>query len=215
MKKKNLLTAAASLALVAVIGVGATLAYFTDKTEVKTNVFTTGNVDVELIDEAFKVDEDEIWTYEKNEKGGYDYSNVMPGDQIGKNVAVAVQEGSQDCYVAIRVFITNESDPEGLVTDMQPLYDQIVAASEQRGWLCADGGAGSLVFYYPHAISANSAENTAYLFSYLNIPGEWGNEYVGAELNIDVAAAAVQAANLPAPELGNTTVDELNKLFVG
>lgn len=215
MKKKNLLTAAASLALVAVIGVGATLAYFTDKTEVKTNVFTTGNVDVELIDEAFKVDEDEIWTYEKNEKGGYDYSNVMPGDQIGKNVAVAIQEGSQDCYVAIQVTITNESDPEGLETDMKPLYDQIIAASEQRGWLRAESGAGSLVFYYPHAISANSAENTAYLFSYLNIPGEWGNEYVGAKLNIDVAAAAVQAANLPAPELGNTTVDELNKLFVG
>ena len=42
MKNKRFLTGAISLALVAVVSVGATLAYFTDKTETAENVFTTG-----------------------------------------------------------------------------------------------------------------------------------------------------------------------------
>ena len=42
MKRKNALIAAASLLLVAVIAVGGTLAYFTDTTAQRDNVFTTG-----------------------------------------------------------------------------------------------------------------------------------------------------------------------------
>ncbi|OUN80312.1 hypothetical protein B5G03_16890, partial [Gemmiger sp. An50] len=45
MKKKNILTAAVSLSLVACLSIGATLAYFTDKSDTMTNVFTTGKVD--------------------------------------------------------------------------------------------------------------------------------------------------------------------------
>ncbi len=47
MKKKKILTMVAAVALVAVIGVGATLAYFTDK-DSKTNVVTMGKVDIDL-----------------------------------------------------------------------------------------------------------------------------------------------------------------------
>ena len=54
MKKKNILTAAVSLSLVACLSIGATLAYFTDKTDVQTNTFKAGNVDVTLIDQFDK-----------------------------------------------------------------------------------------------------------------------------------------------------------------
>ena len=47
MKNKKLLTAATSVALVAVVGVGATLAYFTDSEE-QTNVVNMGHVDIDL-----------------------------------------------------------------------------------------------------------------------------------------------------------------------
>ena len=56
MKKRNLLISLLSLALVAVIGVGATLAYFTDKTDTKKNTFTTGKVDIVLHDMSPEVD---------------------------------------------------------------------------------------------------------------------------------------------------------------
>lgn len=226
MNKKNILTAAVSLSLVACLSIGATLAYFTDKTDVKTNTFTTGNVDVTLIDQAFKEDPNATWTVgtKPNEQGGYDYSNVMPGDHIGKNVAVQINDGSQDCYVALSVRIENTNDPEGLYTDMSDLYKQIVAVSADYGWLYDYTTNGAMVFYYPMALKADSLDDTAQLFTYLDIPTEWGNEYTNSTLNITVQAAAVQVANLNAPvgiedtrEVNDSidSVVELNKLLFG
>ncbi len=52
MNKKKLVTTFGSLALVGVIGVGASLAYLSDKTNTLTNTFTIGsNIDITL-DEA-------------------------------------------------------------------------------------------------------------------------------------------------------------------
>ena len=226
MNKKNILTAAVSLSLVACLSIGATLAYFTDKTETAQNVFTTGNVNVTLIDQAFKDDENASCEYNpaRNENGGYDYTHVMPGDKIGKNVAVEIADGSEDCYVAVSVRIENTNDPEALYTDMSDLYAQIIAVSADYGWLYDYTSNGAMVFYYPIALTNSSADNIAPLFSYLNIPTEWGNEYANSTLNITVQAAAVQAANLNAPagiedtrEVNDSinSVVELNKLLFG
>ncbi len=53
MKKKTILVAAIAVMLVAALVVGGTLAYFTDKTEVKDNVFTVGNVKIDLIESTY------------------------------------------------------------------------------------------------------------------------------------------------------------------
>ena len=50
MTKKKILVLALSLAMVAILAVGGSLAYFTDKDEA-TNVFTVGNVKIELIEQ--------------------------------------------------------------------------------------------------------------------------------------------------------------------
>lgn len=42
MQKKKLLTAIMSLSLVAVVGIGGTFAYLSDKTELVTNTFAVG-----------------------------------------------------------------------------------------------------------------------------------------------------------------------------
>lgn len=47
MDKKKMITMLVALTLVATVGIGATLAYFTDKDAV-TNVITMGKVDVSL-----------------------------------------------------------------------------------------------------------------------------------------------------------------------
>ena len=52
MKKKTILVAAIAVMLVAALVVGGTLAYFTD-TKAKDNVFTVGNVSIQLIESTY------------------------------------------------------------------------------------------------------------------------------------------------------------------
>lgn len=98
-----------SLALVAVIATGATLAYFTDTTGEVKNVFTVGNVDIDL-------DEDN-WT---------DDSQIMPGIRITKEPYVK-NIGKNDAYVRVKVtfnkwdtiskFATNGAFNDSIVKD--------------------------------------------------------------------------------------------------
>ena len=70
-----------------VVTVGGTLAWLTDVTEKVENVFTTSNVDIEL-DET---------------KAQY---KMVPGVEIAKDPKVTVIEGSEACYVFIKVEYT-------------------------------------------------------------------------------------------------------------
>ena len=99
MSKKNILTAAVSLSLVACLSIGATLAYFTDKTQTAQNVFTTGKVDIELID-RLPVDYDEkahTWkAVDSGDNTGIEYTDVMPGDYLQKEVGFTTAADSRD-----------------------------------------------------------------------------------------------------------------------
>ena len=52
MKKRRILAIAMSLVIVAILAIGATLAYFTD-TDKETNTFTVGNVKIDLIESQY------------------------------------------------------------------------------------------------------------------------------------------------------------------
>ena len=56
MNKKRVTALAVSLSLVAVIGIGATLAYFTDQTDTQ-NVINMGHVDIDLVEHEITQDE--------------------------------------------------------------------------------------------------------------------------------------------------------------
>ena len=60
MNKKRVTALAVSLSLVAVIGIGATLAYFTDQTDTQ-NVINMGHVDIDLVEHEITQDEDGNW----------------------------------------------------------------------------------------------------------------------------------------------------------
>ena len=79
--KKKLTAVALVVCMLAIMLVGASLAYFTDKDEA-TNVFTVGNVDIELV-EVFD---------ENNAK-------LMPGVRVNKDVSIKLAAGSEDAYV--------------------------------------------------------------------------------------------------------------------
>lgn len=80
MKKRTILTAAIAVLLVAVLVVGGSLAYFTDK-DSATNTFTVGNVDITL-----------------NEVFNATNAKLMPGVNINKDVTIT-NTGDNDAYV--------------------------------------------------------------------------------------------------------------------
>ena len=168
MKNKKLISMVVAIALVAVIGVGATLAYFTDKDEV-TNVITMGHVDVDL-DEP---------NYEGKDDENNEVKDVEPGQEITKDPTITVVQGSEDAYVRATIAY------EGLTDDQIAELAIVINA----GWYFneADG------YYYYNAKLA--AGESATLFESVKIPETWGNEVADLRFEIIVNAEAIQADN--------------------
>lgn len=218
MKTKNILMMALSLSLVAVITVGGTLAYFTASAKPKQNVFTTGNVDIDLVDQAYPID-GSSWDISEQQtpSGGYEYTNVIPGDIIGKKVGVSLKSGSADCYIAIKVELSSTVD--GL--DMSNIITQLqttVVDSNKWQYLYDAQDANTIVFYSQTALSA--ANESMQLFDRFQVPTTWGNEVVNNRFDMTVSAAAVQVVALDPPALKtdgtpNDALQELLNAFEG
>lgn len=196
MKKRNLLISILSLALVCIIGVGATLAYFTDKTETKVNVFTSGHVQINLLD---KTEPNENQIGGKYTDTGIAYEDVMPGDQISKIVGVESVIDSESAWVAIRVEVNNVnlpySEEEAAVTE--EIYGLVNDQVAVEAWTAVPQEDGSVVYYFNTPLDPYSEYKAAMLFDHIDIPGaEWGNAYADMSFDIDVQAAAVQSRNV-------------------
>ncbi len=232
MKKKNALIAAASTLLVAMIAVGATLAYFTDTTAQRDNVFTTGKVDIGIVDisPVGTVDSKEMVVATGDNHGnGLSYTDIMPGDLISKTVGATVEEGSQPCYLAIRVTAqaevpNSQNASVNSASVSSQLLDLVAAEVDTDKWIVSRDG-DALLCYYREAVSytapaagetANPA-NQVTLFEHFTIPGEeWDNNYAQAGFSLSISAAAVQQKNLDAPSLipaANTAAIQLQGLF--
>lgn len=202
MKKnrRNLFVSLLSLALVCVVAIGATLAYFTDKTEVAQNVFTTGHVNIELIDKTEPAEGQVGGNYTDT---GITYSKVMPGDNISKIVGVESVIDSEAAWVAIRVDVNNVDLPysdreEAATSEIYNLVDEQVNDELWTRVLQADG---TVVYYYNAALNPFTENKAAMLFDHIDIPGvEWNNDYADMSFDIDVQAAAVQARNVTMEE---------------
>lgn len=93
MRKKTILSAALALSVTAILAVGGSLAYFTDN-DAEDNVFTMGNVDIELNEE-----------FEQNSK-------LYPGeekDAVTKEVDVT-NTGTEDAYVRVQIAVPTALD---------------------------------------------------------------------------------------------------------
>lgn len=94
MSKRKILTLAMALSMIAILAVGATLAYFTD-TDTKTNTFTIGDVDI---------------TLEEN----FPETELHPGEENALDKVVTVKNvGSEDAYMWIELWIPAELDVIG------------------------------------------------------------------------------------------------------
>lgn len=88
MKKKNLILTLTAVMLAFAIGVGGTIAYFTDTTESKVNTFTVGNVAIDLTEDKWVANADHT---------------LMPGSSYEKDPTITVAANSQDAYVFLKV----------------------------------------------------------------------------------------------------------------
>ena len=116
MKNKKALKLIGALALVATVGVGATLAYLTDKSNIVRNSFTVGT--------GYEIDDDTnlaVWIDEKKngepaegeltvtDDGvlrtlvGNTYSDVLAGDELDKDPELNIAAGSVKSYAFIQV----------------------------------------------------------------------------------------------------------------
>lgn len=84
--RKKIIALVVCLLLIAVAAIGSSLAYFTDKEEA-TNTFTVGKVDIELTEPNWNPQD----------------SKIMPGIEIPKDPTIAVVEGTEDCWVFLKL----------------------------------------------------------------------------------------------------------------
>jgi len=178
MKNSKLLVFALSLVAVAAVGVGSTLAYFTDN-EKATNELTMGNVNISLTESEWKGNKD----------------GVVPGASYKKNPTVIVENGSADCYVRVKLEFAELTDDQ-----IAQFTDETTTDGNldiQEGWVESDG-----YYYYQNVMSAGAS---ATLFENILIPYSWGNEMVGKEISLTVQAEAIQADNF-APETADGVI---------
>ncbi len=106
---KKTLVMVVSLALVAMLAIGGTLAYLTVDPIEKSNVFTVGDIDIELNEKydgtKGAATPEEILDADGN-MTGVKYNGVMPGDYLQKEVSVA-NTGKNPAYVAVEVTFDN------------------------------------------------------------------------------------------------------------
>lgn len=192
MKNNKILKFVLSIALVGVIGVGATLAYFTD-TDNAINTITMGHVDIDLYEPE--------WS--KNNPNSK-IEDVKPGQVIVKDPTVKVIEGSADAYVRMKITVTGnlneEKAAELFVKNENGTYKYLDI--DNSLWTSVEIKEDDVTVYYFYYKDALSAGDVVTLFDNVTIPATWGNDVVGKSFNINVTAEAIQADNFTP-----TTVD--------
>ncbi len=176
--KKSLITMLVALVLVAAVGVGATLAYLTDSTEAKVNTFTVGDVDIELTETASAGNTDAVVEATND---GFSFDNLQPGDVVNKKPVVTVVEGSNKCYVYVKV-----SESTYLTADI-----------DTEAWEALGNGIYRFIGNNNDGICVAGDELT--VFETITVDTDDVDEDTTFD-NITVQAAAVQAANITVEE---------------
>lgn len=168
MRNNKLLVFALSLVAVAAVGVGSTLAYFTDN-EAATNVLTMGNVNISLIEDKWEGDK----------------AGVVPGASYEKNPTVIVENGSADCYVRVSLVYDGLSEEQIAQFTDENTTDGNLDIKE--GWVKSGD-----YYYYQGVMKAGESQT---MFENILIPYSWGNEMVGKQISLTVKAEAIQKDN--------------------
>lgn len=175
--RRALLLVACAVLLVS-LSVSATLAYLQSQTEVVTNTFTVGSVNITL-DEA-KVDEYGVPATPASRVQENTYK-LIPGHTYTKDPIVHVTEGSEVCYLFVKV--TN--DIVGIEADTT-----IAAQMATLGWKPLEGVEG--VYYYQDKVDARAEAKDVPVFRTFTVKTDADiSTYAGK--TVTITAYAIQA----------------------
>ena len=177
--KKKLMAIALAVCVVAVLAAGASLAYFTDKTETADNVFTMGNVKIALDETDLTKDDD------SRTPAGNTYENLYPGMEMVKDPTVH-NTGRNDAWVRVIVRVANgaafmdkfaiapyaSSPLEGLTHGLGAGW-QITASTK-------DTATNDMVYTIVYNTVLKPGESTPAVFEKLYIPATFGNGEMAA-----------------------------------
>lgn len=180
MKMKNLLIGGMSLALVACISIGGTLAYLQAEDDALTNTFKfASNITVDLYEYQIA---DPSASTSKNQKG-YGYENLVPGQDVVKNVDVTLTSAVKtDLYILIDKGVAGQGEACMTLDE-----DQITA----NGWTEVEITNEGKLLYKKAGITNATGGQTYGVFETVKVPAA---ELSGTtqiklkDINIDVFA---------------------------
>ena len=176
--KKKIFGIALVVGLLVISIVSTTMAYFTD-TDAKTNVFTSGNVDIEFTSDVLIDDDDNSETF----------TSVRPTQKLA-GAASVLNKGSEDAYVGIVItFNKAVANASQLFTNLGGDDFTVKYSADNKN---------IFVVYNEETIK----NQTIQFFEGVTVPAAWGNTEMtvfGAEgLNITVKAYATQTVGFTA-----------------
>ena len=193
MKKKLFVIAA--IAIVLSILAGGTLAYYTSDIFVH-NVITSNSVGIH-IDEYQLVDGVERPYPE-------DDVSIMPGSTVSKRPEVVNDEAPSYIRACVEVVVKLDGERTYTVLSEDEAAEIMTIAMNTADWQRKEG---DNKWWYFMPGSVGTGEATTPLFTEVTFKGaEMGNEYMNAEILINIAAQAVQSENNPIPAEG-TVID--------
>lgn len=179
MKKRKIISLFMAVALIGAIGVGATLAYFTDSEEAA-NVVTMGHVNIDLEEPEFdKIASDK------------EIKDVVPGQEIDKDPTIMLQSGSERAYVRVKLDITGYEDMKDQEGNSYSPEDIFTLNISEENWVKSNDG----YYYCQKMLSDQEGENEIKFFDRVLVSDKLGNEAADRSFYINVKAEAIQADN--------------------
>ena len=203
--KKKIITLAIATVMLITVTVGATIAWLTAESEEVTNTFTVGNIKI-LLNEAdvnieHKGSSDSITSIEYNEFVNDDSKvseykdagrvpgntyKLIPGSTYFKDPKVTILEGSEKCYVYVKVKVINNEFTFNFVDDNSDINTMVttdIISAPINGtywkylWDTSDGG--KLYLYS----APNSLTPVVDVSNYVDVTDEFGYEVYDPYLN--------------------------------
>ena len=178
MKRNKRIIAVLAITSILAVMVFQTLAFFTAE-DTALNRVTMGNVALILNDDTINPETEELEPFPVE---GFDL--VMPGDVIDKIVSVT-NDGDNPIWVRIRLDRSILLAGEAADVDFNVLGLDL----NEEDWTEGEDG----WFYYNEILAPD--ETTENLFTQVTFPTSLGNEFMNAEVEIDVLAQGVQSQN--------------------
>lgn len=179
-KLRKLLTLVSCAVLLVCVTVVGTVAYLTSTTQTVENTFTVGNVAITLDEED--VDEYGVSYTNAKERVMANQYKMIPGHEYKKDPTVHISEGSEDCWVFVKVDIN--------VTETTETAKTIASQLTNKGWTCVD--ATNNIWGYNTMLS-NSGTKDAVAFNTFTLANTYASGTDVSEMSINITAYAVQA----------------------